>query len=65
MAFKSDRRLCLTRDKSRVVEADDSDAAFLFATPGSEIAESARTRYGLELVEEKIVLPKTKKKSGD
>ena len=55
--FKSDRRLCLTRDKSRVVEASDKSAGWLFATPGSQITQVAASAYGLEYLDGKVVLP--------
>ena len=55
--FKSDRRLYLTRDKSRVVEAGDKGAGWLFATPGSQIAESDASAFGLECRDGKVILP--------
>lgn len=57
MAFKSDRRLCLTADKSRVVEPGEKGAGFLFATPGSEITEADVQTYGLKYLDGKVVLP--------
>ncbi len=61
MAFKSDRRLCLTRDKSRVVEADDKRSGFIFATPGSEITDAEVSAYGLTYLDGKVVLPQAEK----
>ena len=40
-------RLYLTADQSRVVREGDPAAAFLFATPGKEIALDVAVRYGL------------------
>lgn len=42
-----DRRLFLTADKSRLVEADDPEAAFLWANEGAEVteAEAAAVNY--------------------
>jgi hypothetical protein len=45
----ADRRLLLTADKSRIVEADDPDGAFLFSNPGMLISGDDVARYGLEL----------------
>jgi len=44
----ADRRLLLTADKSRIVEADDPDGAFLFSNPGMLISGDDVARYGLE-----------------
>ena len=41
------RRLFLTADRERVVEAGDPDAAFLYATPGKRIPADEAERYGL------------------
>ena len=41
------RRLFLTADRSRVVEAGDPEAAFLYATPGKRIPTDEAERYGL------------------
>ena len=54
---KADRRLYLTRDKSRVVEQGDQDGAWLFATPGRDISEADAKEFGLEVLDGKIVLP--------
>ncbi len=55
--FKSDRRLYLSGDKSRVLEDGDKGAGWLFATPGSQIAESDASAYGLEYRDGKVILP--------
>ena len=55
--FKSDRRLYLSPDKSRVIEEGDKGAGWLFATPGSQITESAASAYGLEYRDGKVILP--------
>lgn len=57
MALKSDRRLYLTADLSRVVEAGDRSAAYLWATPGSEITDRDAAAFGLEHRDGKVVLP--------
>ena len=69
--FKSDRRLYLARDKSRVLEEGDKGAGWLFATPGSQITEPAASAYGLEYRDGKVILlqagaePKAAKKGED
>jgi len=55
--FKSDRRLFLNGDKSRVVEAGDRSAGWLFASPGTQISEDSASAYGLECVDGKVILP--------
>ena len=61
--FKSDRRLYLSRDKSRVLEEGDKGAGWLFATPGEKIAESAASAYRLEYLDGKVVLPQGESKA--
>lgn len=56
-AFKADRRLYLTGDKSRVVEEGDTSSAWLFAAPGSDISQADVKAYGLRVEGGKIVLP--------
>lgn len=41
-----DRRLFLTADKSRLVEPDDADAAFLWANTGDEVTEEQAAEVG-------------------
>lgn len=53
----ADRRLCLTRDRSRVVEAGDPASACLFATPGTQITAEDVARYGLVAEAGVVVLP--------
>ena len=55
--FKSYRRLYLSGDKSRVLEEGEKEAGWLFATPGSQIAESDASAYGLEYRDGKVILP--------
>lgn len=43
----ADRRLCVTADRSRVVEPNSPDAAYLFATPGQMVSAEDVARYGL------------------
>lgn len=57
MAFKCDRRLYLTRDKSRVVEEGDKTCGWLFATLGGQITAADAAAYGLEWRDGKIILP--------
>lgn len=72
MSFKCDRRLYLTKDKSRVVEEGDVLCAFLFAAEGGEIQPQDAATYALEWRDGKIILPaapaaepKAKKKQED
>ncbi len=55
--FKSDRRLFLSGDKSRVVEAADKSAAWLFASKGSVIPSAEAEAYSLECRDGKVILP--------
>lgn len=41
-----DRRLCLTEDRSRVVEESDPDARWLWAIPGRVVPMSEAMRLG-------------------
>lgn len=41
------QRLCLTADKTALVDAADVRAAFLFATPGDEILPEVAEQFGL------------------
>lgn len=47
MVYTLDRRLWLTRDKSRVVEDGDPEAAWLLGAPGAVISDAEAKRYGL------------------
>lgn len=59
-AMRADRRLCLTADRTRVVEAGDAAAAFLFAPAGDVISSEDAARYQLTLdANGYIVLPGT------
>lgn len=51
----ADRRLCLTSDKSEVVEANDSRAAYLLVGEGGEVLASEAEKYGLLLVDGKLL----------
>lgn len=53
----SDRRLFLSQDKARVVEADDPQAAFLLAGEGCEIMPDDVERFGLSDSDGRVVLP--------
>lgn len=59
MAFVADRRLCLTQDKSRVVEEGDPSSAWLLVPAGGEVSEEAAKAYGLTVQDGKVVLPGT------
>jgi hypothetical protein len=48
MAVRSDMRLWLNSDKSRVVEDGDPDASFLLAAPGQLISDKDVERYGIK-----------------
>jgi hypothetical protein len=41
-----DRRLCLTEDKSRVVDENDPDARWLWAIPGHVVDRAEAERLG-------------------
>jgi len=44
-AFVADRRLGLTADRSRVVDYNDVEAAFLFRAPGGKVTVAEAERY--------------------
>jgi hypothetical protein len=48
MAFKTDKRLYLNADKTKVVEEDDTDAAYLLAGAGDEVSDEDAKTYGLK-----------------
>ena len=56
--YTTDRRLWLTKDRERVVEEGDPEAAFLLASAGKEIDAETAARYGLG---EKAAKPATNK----
>lgn len=60
----ADRRLWLTADKARVVEDGDPAAAFLLASPGTEIPVDEAERLGLTEKDGKVVLPGAEKAKG-
>lgn len=45
--FQTDKRLYLTADKSRVVEEDDPERAFLFKGVGATVTGAEAEEYGL------------------
>lgn len=45
--YRTDRKLWLTADRSRVVEDGDPEAAFLLASANKELDEATADRYGL------------------
>lgn len=46
-AVRSDKRLYLVEDKSRVVEEGDPDARWLLCAAGGEVPHALAERYGL------------------
>lgn len=60
----ADRRLWLTADKVRVVEDGDPAAAFLLASPGTEIPVDEAERLGLTEKDGKVVLPGAEQAKG-
>lgn len=46
--MKCEERMYLTRDRQQLVGEGDERAAFLYATPGDEIPETAVTKFGLK-----------------
>lgn len=47
MTYRSDKRLYLNNDRSKVVEEGDADAAFLLVGEGGEISDQEAKQYGL------------------
>lgn len=47
MPYRSEKRLYLTADRTRVVEEGDSDAAYLLVSEGGEISDQEAKQYGL------------------
>ena len=47
MAFVAPRRLGLTADRTRVVEYDSVEAAFMFRAPGKAVTAVEAERYGI------------------
>lgn len=45
--WRSDKRLYINADRSRIVEESDPDAAYLYATPGKLVPMDEAIRYGL------------------
>lgn len=56
MSIVADRRLCLTADRSEVVEEGDMRAAWLFVGVGRVISPSDAERYGLKVRDGLVVL---------
>lgn len=48
MPYKSEKRLYLTADKTRVVEEGDPAAASLLINAGGELDDATAERYGLQ-----------------
>lgn len=47
MPYKTDRRLYVTADGSRLVDENDPEAAYLLAPAGEEIPDDVAEKYGL------------------
>ena len=47
MSIVADRRLYLNKDKTRVVEEGDPDAAYLYKVPGHVITEEDAIKFNL------------------
>lgn len=45
--YKAEKRLYVNADRSRLVEEDDPEAAFLLAPEGAEIPDDVARQYGL------------------
>lgn len=52
MSIVADRRLYLTRDKTRIVEEGDPEAGFLFVAPGHVISDADAKEFGLDVESE-------------
>lgn len=55
-SVRSDRRLCVTADRSELVEETDPRAAFLLVQEGGWIGEGDVVRYGVRLDDEERVV---------
>lgn len=55
MPYVSDKRLYVNKDKSRVVEESDPEAAYLLVAEGSELSDADAEKYGLGGAEVKQV----------
>lgn len=48
MPFKTDKRLYVNADRSKIVDEDSPDAAFLLAAAGHTVSDEDVKRYGLK-----------------
>lgn len=48
MPFRSDKRLYVNADKSKVVEEDSPEAAFLLVGEGGTVSDEDAKKYGLK-----------------
>lgn len=55
--IRSDRRLYLTSDRSGVVEESDPRSAWLLCAAGRDVGATDVERYGLTVVDGRVVLP--------
>jgi hypothetical protein len=62
--MRAEKRLYLTRDRSRVVEEGAADAAFLLAAQGAEIPDAEARRLGLMGTPEEQAAAKAKLSAG-
>jgi hypothetical protein len=47
MPYKSDKRLYLNADRSKVVDEESADAAYLLVNAGGELTDAQAKQYGL------------------
>lgn len=55
MAYMAPKNLYVNKDKSKLVEESDPDAAFLLAAAGTEVEPEVVEKYGLGGLEHKQV----------
>jgi hypothetical protein len=48
MPFRTDRRLYLNADRSKVVEENDPEAAYLYLGKGHQVSDADAEKYGLK-----------------
>lgn len=48
MPFKSDKRLYVNADRSKIVEEDSPEAAYLLVGAGGQVSDEDAKKYGLK-----------------
>jgi hypothetical protein len=48
MPFKSDKRLYVNADRSKIVEEDSPEAAYLLVGEGGQVSDEDAKKYGLK-----------------